>query len=250
MVRERSTRQTISESRFPDTPDFVNLINGWKPDGVSALLDFIWKGYDLCYQEILSQVDVSQADDQLERELTQLLDGYIRKSMGKDGMHPFFIQLESYEMELRGTHRPKQYDLAFVWFANPRIKYPLEAKVLRSDRTVTEYVNEITGNYLTCKYSPFSSEAGMLGYLLSGSPKTAFRNIEAAVPCVLSDPPYSSRSEHKVSDHNRIIPTDKKYPAKFRCHHLLLRLAKKGNNDKEKLLIFRRRSRLNLDSNR
>jgi len=229
MARGRIAKQTIGESRFPDTPDFVDLINRWKPDGVLILLNFIWEGYDLCYQDVLSQVDISQADDQLERELTQLLDGYVRKSMGKEGMHPFFIQLESYEMELREKHRPKQYDLAFVWFANPRIKYPLEGKVLRSDKSVAEYVNEITGNYLSCRYAPFSSEGGMLGYLLSGSPKVAFRNIETAVSCVLSDPPYFSRSEHKISDHDRSVPTGAKYPAKFRCHHLLLQLTKKAS---------------------
>lgn len=226
MIRRRTTRQTVSESKFPDTPDFVDLISRWKPDGVLTPLSFIWEGYDLCYQDILSQIDVSKADDQLERELTQLLDGYIRQSMGKEGSHPFFIQPESYEMELRGTHRPKQYDLAFVWFANPRIKYPLEAKVLRSDKSVAEYVNEITGNYLSCRYAPFSSEAGMLGYLLKGVPKIAFKNIEMAVPCVLSDHPNFSERNHKISDHDRTVPEGKKYPSKFRCHHLLLQLKK------------------------
>lgn len=232
MARGRIAKQTIGESRFPDTPDFVDLINRWKPDGVLILLNFIWEGYDLCYQDVLSQVDISQADDQLERELTQLLDGYVRKSMGKEGMHPFFIQLESYEMELREKHRPKQYDLAFVWFANPRIKYPLEAKVLRSDGSVKKYVNEITDNYLTCRYAPFSSEAGMLGYLLKGIPETAFNKIAVAVPCVLSDHPDFSGRNHKISDHDRIVPTGEKYPAKFRCHHLLLQLTKKASTKK------------------
>lgn len=229
MARGRIAKQTIGESRFPDTPDFVDLINRWKPDGVLILLNFIWEGYDLCYQDVLSQVDISQADDQLERELTQLLDGYVRKSMGSEGMHPFFIQLESYEMELRGKHRPKQYDLAFVWFANPRIKYPLEAKVLRSDKSVTEYVNEITGNYLSCRYAPFSSEAGMLGYLLKGIPEIAFNNIALAVPCDLSEHPNFSGRAHKISDHDRTIPEGKTYPAKFRCHHLLLQLTKQSS---------------------
>jgi hypothetical protein len=51
MARGRIAKQTIGESRFPDTPDFVDLINRWKPDGVLILLNFIWEGYDLCYTE-------------------------------------------------------------------------------------------------------------------------------------------------------------------------------------------------------
>ncbi|NES25528.1 MAG: hypothetical protein F6K41_43195 [Symploca sp. SIO3E6] len=228
MIRRKPPKQTVGESRWHDTPDFVKLAKIWKPDATSLLLKLIWEGYDLLSPEVLSQVDILQADDQLERELTQLLDGYIRQAMGGEGFYPFFIQHESYEMELRGTHRPKQYDLAFVWFANPRIKYPLEAKVLRSDKSVTEYVREITGNYLTCRYAPFSSEAGMLGYLLQGSSAIAFKNIATAVPCILSDHPDFLEREHKISDHERKIPAGKTYPVKFRCHHLLLPLITKS----------------------
>jgi hypothetical protein len=228
MSRRRISNQTIGESSWRDTPDFVELAKTWQPNATSILLKFIWEGYDLCSQEALSRVDISQADDQLERELTQIMDLYIRKRM-EGGFEPFSLQHESYEMELRGTHRPKQYDLAFVWFANPRIKYPLEVKVLRSDGSVTAYVNEITGNYLTCRYAPFSSEAGMLGYLLKGIPETAFNKIALAVPCILFDHPDFSGRNHKISDHDRTVPEGKTYPAKFRCHHLLLELAKKSS---------------------
>ncbi len=231
MARRKIRKQTIGESSWRDTPDFVELAKTWKPDAISLLLKFIWKGYDLCHQEVLSQVDISQADDQLERELTQILDLYIRKGM-QEGFEFFTLQHESYEMELRETHRPKQYDLAFVCYANPRIKYPLEAKVLRSDNSVTEYVNEITGNYLTCRYAPFSSEAGMLGYLIKGSPTRAFENIAKAVPCTLSEHPDFLEREHKISDHERNISTGKRYPVKFRGHHLLLELTNKSNVQK------------------
>jgi|GEM_PF-537864 len=227
MSKRKISKLTIGESRWSSTPDFVDLAKTWKPDAISTLLKFIWEGYNLCSQEVLSKVDISQADDQLERELTQILDLYVRKGM--QGFEPFTLQHESYEMEIRGTHRPRQYDLAFVWLANPRIKYPLEAKVLRSDRSVTAYVNEITSNYLNCLYAPFSREAGMIGYLLKGIPETAFKNIAVAVPCVLSDHPDFSGHYHKISDHHRNVPVGKTYPAKFRCHHLLLKLTKQSS---------------------
>jgi hypothetical protein len=103
---------------------------------------------------------------------------------------------------------------------------------LRSDGSVAEYVSEITGNYLTCRYAPFSSEAGMLGYLLKGMPETTFNNIAAAIPRDLSDHPDFSGRNHKTSDHDRTVPAGKKYPAKFRCHHLLLQLTKKTSAKK------------------
>ncbi|HEY9875811.1 MAG TPA: hypothetical protein V6D12_20435, partial [Candidatus Obscuribacterales bacterium] len=100
-----------------------------------------------------------------------------------------------------------------------------EAKILRSDGDVSKYINEITANFLKCRYAPFSSEAGMLGYLLKGLPNKAFTNIEAKVPCHLCDHPQFPNRDHKTSDHKRTVPSGKTYPADFRCHHLILKIA-------------------------
>jgi hypothetical protein len=226
----RKGRKAPSESAFSDEYEFVELAKNWQPDAITVLLNLIWQGYDLYQSDVLSKIDLSQADDQLERDITQSLSIYIERS--KTGFEPFSIRSEWFEMEMRepSPARPKQYDLAFVWSnpTNPRIVWPLEAKVLRSDGSVKKYVNEITDNYLTCRYAPFSSEAGMLGYLLKGIPETAFNKIAVDVPCVLSDHPDFSGRNHKISDHDRIVPTGEKYPVKFRCHHLLLQLTKKA----------------------
>jgi hypothetical protein len=101
--------------------------------------------------------------------------------------------------------------------------------VLRSDTSVSEYVNEITSNFLTCQYAPFSSEGAMLGYLLQGNPAKAFKNIAISVPCTLLDHLDFIERDHKISDHQRVVPEDKTYPDKFRCHHLLLQLSKETN---------------------
>ena len=58
MSRRRTSSQTIGEARYPDTPDFVELAKIWNPAATSILLNLIWQGYDLCFQEILSRVDV------------------------------------------------------------------------------------------------------------------------------------------------------------------------------------------------
>ncbi|MHC5833845.1 MAG: hypothetical protein ACYT04_000000102060, partial [Nostoc sp.] len=83
---------------------------------------------------------------------------------------PFDVQHEVYEFESRQSAKaqPPQYDIAFILRANDTIIWPLEAKVLISDGAVAEYIKEINGNFLTCRYAPFSSEGGMLGYLFFG----------------------------------------------------------------------------------
>ncbi|MEM9219098.1 MAG: hypothetical protein AAGD25_32790 [Cyanobacteria bacterium P01_F01_bin.150] len=216
--------KTPSELAFSEKVEFVELAKKWRPDAITVLLGLIWQGYDLYQENVLSKIDLTQADDQIERDVTQSLSLYIEQA--KSGFEPFYIRSEWFEMEGRKSPRPKQYDLAFVWSnpPNSRIAWPLEAKILRSDKAITEYVNEITNNYLTCGYSPFSSEGRMLGYLLKGDASVAFKNIAKAVPCVLADYPAFPGRDHKTSDHVRDVASDKNYPVSFRCHHLLFQI--------------------------
>ena len=93
-----------------------------------------------------------------------------------------------------------------------------------TDGAVNEYIKEINENFITCRYAPFSSQGGMLGYLFSGDPKKAFTNIETKAPCTLNDHPDFSTRDHKTSDHQRVVPPGKLYPVNFRCHHLLLKI--------------------------
>ena len=153
----------------------------------------------------------------------------ISRVMTKD--EPFDVQHEvpEFETSYSAKAQPPSYDIAFILRANERIIFPLEAKVLRTENTLSKYIKEINSNFLTCRYAPFSSQAGMLGYLLEGDPKKTFSNIETKVSCTLSEHPDFLEREHKISDHERSIPTGKRYPVKFRCHHLLLELTNKSN---------------------
>jgi hypothetical protein len=228
MVRRRLT---IPESRWPETQDFVKLAMSWRNDAIKVLWGYVWQGWDSYCTKVLSKVDLSEADDQLERMITQDLELDIRRAMS--GYEPFMIQHERFEEQERqpSPARPKQPDLTFVWFEHRSSKYPLEAKVLKSDSIsdVRAYVEEITENFLKFRYAPFSSEGGMLGYLLKGEPTVAFSSISTAVSRTLSDHPDFSGRAHKISDHDRTIPEGKPHPAKFRCHHLLLQLTKQSS---------------------
>jgi hypothetical protein len=112
----RRGRRTISEARWPNTPDFVELAQKWRSDAIAVLLNLIWQGYDLYQEDVLSKVNLSQADDQLERDITQNLSIYIDKA--RSGLEPFILRTEWFENEQRkpSPARQKQYDL--VWLSS------------------------------------------------------------------------------------------------------------------------------------
>lgn len=103
-------RRTIPEARWPETQDFVGLATSWRSDGIKVLWDYIWQGWDSYCARVLSKVDLSEADDQLERMITQDLELDIRHVME---FAPFMIQHERFEEQERSPSpaRPKQPDL-------------------------------------------------------------------------------------------------------------------------------------------
>ena len=197
--------------------DFISLANSWCQNQSAILIDFIWKAYDQMGKD---NPHINTKD--LERSITQLIEPRIRNVMTGD--EPFYIQHGPYERETmkQPPAQPPQYDLAFILNVDERIMWPIEAKVIETPNNVYQYVNDIRNEFLQCRYSPFSSEGAMLGYLLSGSPTDAFGNISKAVHCVLVDHPSFPSRPQKLSHHRRIIPDKKPYPINFCCHHLML----------------------------
>jgi len=222
--------RTPLERRWPDNDNFVAIAKTWQNDASSILLSYIWKGYDLLHDEVLSQIEPNLTDDELERSISQLLESRIHKVM--TGNEPFYVQHEVYEFETRqpSPAQPPQYDIAFVLNENPRIVWPLEAKVLRSDRSVASYINDLKNEFLSCRYAPFSSEGAMLGYLFSGAPENVFLHIEKKVPCKLHHHLDFSERNHKYSDHTRCVPTGKSYLSHFRCQHLIFCMKNRMRN--------------------
>ena len=214
--------RTLFEKRWLETPDFVEVAKEWSSDASSILLSFVWQAYDEFRKDILAHIDCSLEDEQLERSITQLLEPRIHKVMSGD--EPFYVQHEVYEYETRqsSSAQPPQYDIAFILTQNPRIMWPLEAKVLRTDGSVAPYIEDLKNEFLTCRYAPFSSEGAMLGYLISGKPDNVFRHLENKIPCELHQHPVSPERAHRYSEHDRKVPKNKPYPERFRCHHLIL----------------------------
>ena len=220
-------RRTLGEAAFPDAREFTELLPRLQESASTVLLRMVWRAYDALAREILAEVDVSRADEALETQITQFLEPRIDECLKSERPSlPWYVQHKPCEAETRApapAHHP-EYDIAFRLNECPRVMWPLEAKVLRTDGRVGEYVREVTGNFLTCRYAPFSKEAAMLGYLLAGSPDAALSAIRGGLRCPLLCHPGFPDRPHRFSDHIRTVPDGKAYPAQFRCHHLILAL--------------------------
>jgi hypothetical protein len=218
---------TIAENRWPrPPPEFLQLARIWFPDASERLLGYIWSGLDKFTTEVLSEINITGGEEELERSITQLLEPRIRAAMPAHS--PFYIQHAARENEtrLRPPAQAPEYDLAFCLYSNPRVMWPIEAKVLDTAGQVAEYIKEIHGNFLTCRYAPFSSEAAMLIYLVSGNINQLFNNLEVKIPCTLDLYRSFRDRPHRVSSHTRHVPAGKSYPEQLSLHHLVLRLTK------------------------
>ena len=199
-------------------PDFVVSACLWMQNPAQKFLGLIW----LAYENMKAFPPYVDTRD-LERSITQLLEPRVRDVMTGD--EPFYIQHGPYERETMQAPpaQPPEYDLAFVFRADERIMWPLEAKVLENSKRVTEYIRDIQDEFLTCRYAPFSNSGAMLGYLLTGEPEDVFTNIAEKLDCELQKVPEPSEKYTRLSQHNRNVPNGKPYPAKFDCYHLILK---------------------------
>ena len=198
-------------------PGFIVSACLWMQNPAQKFLGFIWLAYE---NMITFQPHVDTKD--LERSITQLLEPRVRDVMTGD--EPFYIQHGPYERETMQAPpaQPPEYDLAFVFRADERIMWPLEAKVLENPKRVTNYIRDIQNEYLTCRYAPFSNSGAMLGYLLTGNPEDVFTSIAEKLDCTLKKVSEYPNKYNRLSRHNRDVPNGKPYPAKFDCYHLIL----------------------------
>lgn len=198
-------------------PAFAALIGAWTRDQTQLLLGFVWEAYDAMRAK-MPPVDTRD----LERSITQFLEPRINDVMTGD--EPFYIQHGSYEHETMALPpaQPPAYDLAFVLRADERIMWPLEAKVLETSGRIADYARDVEEEFVKCRYAPFSSSGAMLGYLLSGTTADALGAIGTRLGCTLELVPTFAARPHRVSSHERSVPSGKAYPKQFRCHHLIL----------------------------
>ena len=212
MVQNHDVNRVTSIDR-----DFVKLACSWMQDPAQNFLGFIWSAYK---DMTASPPNVNAKD--LERSITQLLEPRLRKNM--TGYEPFYIQHWPYERETMKAPpaQPPQYDLAFVFLADERIMWSMEAKVLETSKRVSAYIRDVKKEFLTCRYAPFSNSGAMLGYLLTGNASDVFDAIAQKLDCVLEPVSEYPRKPNRLSRHQRNVPAGKPYPLDFECYHMML----------------------------
>lgn len=222
MMRQR---QTLLEASFPTVPEFAEISRILGAATIVSMLSLVWEAWDHVQREVLQNVDLSVADDQLERALNERLEAAMQERLTH--AEPFTVQHESYEWETRqgGSARPPQYDIAFKLRAQPRIMWPLEGKVLPTAGQIAAYVRDIDESFIRCVYAPFTGEGAMLGYLREGAVDSAFDAIAGhfGFRALELHPSFPGRS-HRYTVHSRQVPNGKQYPLELRCHHMLMEL--------------------------
>lgn len=232
MARPRG--KTFAEKQRGIPPGVKELVSIWHDDAIHTLLGYVWDAYDYVYANCLHKIPPTENYDDLERSITQELEPAMQDLL--DRYLPYYIQHSPRERETRQPPpaMPPEYDIAFVWRGDPRIMWPLEAKVVDTDkdtvRNLDAYISEIHEQFLTCRYAPFSNGAAMLCYLRQGSITLLLDNIAKRLGCTLVDYTRFPHRPHQTSEHTRTVPSGKEgaYPSNFRCHHIIMPL---GNHD-------------------
>jgi hypothetical protein len=215
-------RLTISEQLWPKDASF-NSLKAWPTDAGVVILRRVWAAYDDLGPDILSRVNWSATEDEVERSLTAYHSIKIQER--QTGDEPFILHAEMPEFETRepAPARSKAYDFGFVMRGGDySIIWPIEAKVLKTDRKLAGYLRDLDEKYLQCKTAPFSHEGGLIGYLLSGRPSVVFDGIAAHIGQLLFSHQAFSERNHRTSTHTREVPKGKNYPKDFLCHHLVM----------------------------
>jgi hypothetical protein len=117
-----------------------------------------------------------------------------------------------------------------VLWANRRVAWPIEAKVLRTDGAVAGYIADVKDPFLTCRYAPFSEGGAMVAYLMSGTPTILFGNIEQKLGVTLDFFPLTRSRPHRISTHSRTPPAGRPYPKHFLCHHIVMNMVPGTNS--------------------
>lgn len=214
---------SVLEVLYPSgTKELVRSAKAWVASSSDVMVSFVWRAYDALLANPELRPALAMATDDVERGITRLLFFALDDLLSGD--EPFRLLPEAPEDESRkhAPARPRAYDIAFAMRANPRIMWSLEAKVLRTPATLADYVSTLTDRFLSGDYAPFVAEGAMAGYLLHGTSDEAFDRIARQLKTRLVRPARLRAREHRISAHARRIPRGMPYPARFRCHHLMM----------------------------
>jgi hypothetical protein len=221
------------EQAWPDDPAFNELALRWAQSASGQILDWVWRAFDALRAGPMARVDFSEPLEQLERDLTDLHFMEIQRLWANEtgGLATFSPNHEIPEFESRHSAQaqPPAYDLGFALYANPRMVWPIEAKVVRTPSAISEYLKDVRNKFLAGVAAPFIGQAAMIAYLLTGTAQEMFANLEIELPQTLLHPPAFAARDHRTSFHARgTSPFERELPDLL-LHHLVMACIQGGN---------------------
>jgi hypothetical protein len=214
-------RPTFGEQRWPTDAASIAQARRWADDVALQVLDWMWRSFDRLKTDQLSKVDLSQPLEQLERSLTsahyiELAGLWAQETGGYSSISPSH---EWPEMETRPTApgKPPAYDFAFVFCENQRFAWPIEAKVVPTPRSVSEYLSDVA-KFVSGIAAPLTGQGGVIAYLLSGNEVEFAGVVEGKLKLQLAVPSATVLlpRAHRVSHHKRTSAPQ------LQLHHLVM----------------------------
>ena len=219
-------RAAFREQAWPEDQAFRNLALQWAGSVSECILDWVWRAFDVLRAGPMTRVDLTKPPEQLERDLSDLHFHEIQRLWAREtgGFSAFFPDHEIPEFESRCSAQamPPAYDLGFVYSENPRIIWPIEAKVVPKPSALREYFIEVRSRFITGITAPFVGQAGMIGYLQTGTAHTVFSKLESEFSQTLKYPSAFGKRDHRTSFHTRSrSPFGRNLPDLL-LHHLVM----------------------------
>jgi hypothetical protein len=212
---------TPIERNSPLPEDFMNIAKLWHSDAERIIFESIWGGFDKLRED---GFPISGTDDQIEISISQAasfcIEDYIYSKSPKSKLRVFTEPIETSNHKIK--RQPPRSDIGFRLIAGQyNSHFTLEAKIIWTDGAVSKYIKEVTDNFLTGRYSKYSSVGGMLGYLMSGTYNNTFTAISKALNCSLTQYEILPHRPHKISEHHRQLEDN--IDKIFTCHHLIIK---------------------------
>lgn len=217
-------RPTFSEVYWPMDAESLELAREWAQCVTEQVLDWTWRAFESLHDQHLARMDFQQPLEQIERDLTAKHFSYINVLWAKEtgGFSALVPHHEFPELASRplGAGKPPAYDFAFVWQENPRIAWPMEAKVVKTPGTLREYLADVD-KFCSGKAAPFVDQGGLIAYLLSGSADDFFGRLESKLNVPLTKNRIRERRAYRYSFHERQVAP------RICLHHLVLSPSKR-----------------------
>ncbi len=187
-------------------PESLAQAKRFAEDVSAQVLDWTWRAFDSLSTSYLSQLDVLEPVEQMERDLTSkhfmcITRLWAHETGGFSSVCPVHEHPEN-ETRPPAPGKPPAYDLAFVWQENQRVAWPIEAKVLRTPKAIGEYMGDVQ-KFLIGTAAPLVGQGGLIAYLLTGAPTAVFAEIERRMTETLEVSPAFSSRAHRISFHSR-----------------------------------------------